>query len=99
SRDNVSVVLKVMPAQGDIVISVAPQVSNLGENLKASFQTTSVTVKLHGDLPTLRALQSGAVKAVVNADGQDVGAHVLVPAITAPEGIQVVSFDPGQVVL
>src|SRR5262249_21730270 len=67
SRDNVSVTLKVVPAQGDILVSVAPQVTNVGEGLKAQVQTTSVSVKLHGDLPVLRTLQPGAIKCTVSA--------------------------------
>ena len=88
-----------MPAPGEITLLVAPQASDLGENLKATFQTASVSVRLSGDLPLLRDLQPGAVQAIVSAAGLSEGVHVLAVEIVAPDGVQVVSKDPAQVVL
>jgi YbbR domain-containing protein len=99
SRDSVSVRIKVAPAPGELTTSLAPQVSNLGENLKATLQTATVQVRLSGDLPLLRSLTPGAVRATVDAAGLDEGVHVLRPAIATPEGVQVLGMDPQQVVL
>ena len=99
TRENVTVRLKVVPAPGEITLLVAPQASDLGENLKATFQTASVSVRLSGDLPLLRDLQPGAVQAIVSAAGLSEGVHVLAVEIVAPDGVQVVSKDPAQVVL
>jgi YbbR domain-containing protein len=99
TRDTVTVRLKIAPAQGEIALAVAPQVSGLAEGLRASLQTASITVRLRGDLPTLRSLQPGSVKATVSADGLDEGIHVLDAALGLPEGVQVTSVDPRQVVV
>lgn len=99
TRDSVTVRLKVAPALGEINIAVAPQVVNVAEGLRASLQTSSVSVRLGGDQPTLRALQPGAVRATVNATGLAEGVHVLQPTIVYPQALQLLSTDPTQVVL
>lgn len=99
TRDSVTVRLKVVAAQGEVALAVAPQVSGLAEGLRASLQTSSLTVRLQGDLPTLRSLQPGSVKATVSADGLDEGVHVLDAALGIPDGVQVTSVDPRQVVV
>jgi YbbR domain-containing protein len=99
TRDSVSVRLKVEPAQGQIALTVAPQVNGVGEGLRPSLQTASVTVYLSGPLPTLRLLTPASLRASISASGLDEGIHVLRPTITAPEGIQVASVEPNQVVV
>jgi YbbR domain-containing protein len=99
TRDSVSVRIRVQPAIGEMTLAVAPQVTGVAENLRATLQTSSLTVRLRGQLPVLRQLQPGEVRATVNAAGLDEGVHVLRPEVTVPEGVEVVSIDPSQVVV
>jgi YbbR domain-containing protein len=98
-RDNVTVRLKVAPTAGEVVQSVAPQASGVPEGMRASFQTASINVRIRGDIPSLRALQPGAIRATVSAAGLEEGVHILTPTITAPENVQVAGAEPPQVVL
>jgi YbbR domain-containing protein len=99
TRDSVTVRIKVSPIPGEMNFSVAPQASGVAEGLRASFQTASVNVRLRGDIPTLRGIQPGVLKATVGAGGLDEGVHVLTPTISGPEGLTVAAVDPPQVVL
>jgi YbbR domain-containing protein len=99
TRDTVTVRIKVAPLTGEMTFSVAPQATNVPEGLRASFQTASVNVRLRGDIPAMRAIQAGSLRATVSAAGLDEGVHVLTPQIAGPEGLQVAALDPPQVVL
>ena len=99
TRDSVSVTLRIEPALGDWALAVAPTVENLPAGLQATLQTTSITVRLRGPVPTLRTLTPGAIRATVNAEGLGAGVHVLDARISVPQGITLVSSDPAQVVL
>ncbi|MDP3767372.1 MAG: hypothetical protein Q8S13_05105, partial [Dehalococcoidia bacterium] len=98
-RDNVTVRIKVAPAQGEITLAVAPQVVGLNEALRASIQTSTVTLRLAGELPTLRALLPSAVRVTVNAAGIGEGVHVLEASVSTPEGVRTVAVEPSQVVV
>ncbi len=99
TRESVSVRLRVTPAPGEITLTVTPQLTGLAEGLKATLQTPSLTLRLSGDLPALRAMSPGSVRAVINAGGLEEGVHVLPPTVTTPEGVQVAGLDPGQLVV
>lgn len=99
TRDSANVRLKVIPAQGEMTVAVAPQITGVPEGLRASLQTASVNVRLRGELPALRALSPGSVRATVTANGLEEGVHILTPAISAPESAQVAGSDPAQVVV
>jgi len=98
-RDSVSVRLRVVPARGEILLSVAPQITGLGEGLRAQVQTSTVTLRLAGDITNLRALQPSALKVTANASGLGEGIHVLTPTVSVPDNVQVVSSDPQQIVV
>jgi YbbR domain-containing protein len=97
SRDSVNVSLRVRPAQGEISLTVVPQVTGLSENLKATVQSASVTVRLKGEQPALRAMTSAAVKAALNVTGLDEGVHVVNVSLTIPDNTLLVLVDPPQV--
>ena len=99
SRDSVTVNIRIAPAPGARALTVAPEVSDVPQGLSASLQTTTVTVNVQGTEPTLRALQAGAIKAVVNVAGLQEGVHVLTPQIQLPTGVTLVSHQPSQVVV
>jgi YbbR domain-containing protein len=98
-RDSVTVRLKVAPTAGEVVLSVAPQVTGVPDGMRASFQTASINVRLRGDIPSLRSIQPGAIRATVSAAGLEEGVHVLTPVIAGPENVQVAGAEPPQVVL
>lgn len=97
TRDSVNVSLRVRPAVGEISTAVVPTITGLSESLKATVQTPSVNVRMRGELPTLRSLAPGAVKAVLQLNGLDEGVHVVNVSLTLPEGTTLVSVDPPQV--
>jgi YbbR domain-containing protein len=100
ARDTVTVRVRIAPAQGEILVSVAPQASNVPDGLTASFQTSAITVRLAGDLPALKTVTPGTIRATVNASGLPEGVKSLEPEISnLPQGVQLVSVDPSQVVL
>ena len=80
-------------------MSVAPQVTSVPEGLRAAVQTISVSLRLSGELPTLRGLSPAAVRLTVNASGLSEGIHVLEPSVSVPDGIEVIARDPEQVVV
>ena len=98
-RSNVTVTLKIEPQIGEFAYPVAPTVENVPSGLRATLQTTSITVKVRGPVPTLRALPAGSIRATVNAEGRAAGAHVLEATVTVPQGLTLMSFDPTQVVV
>lgn len=100
SRDTVTVRIRIAPAQGEIIVNLAPQATNVSDGLTASFQTATIGVRLAGDLPVLKTVTPGTLRATVNASDRQEGVFVLEPQITGlPQGVQVVAMDPTQVVL
>ncbi len=97
--DTVNVRLRIQPATGEILLPVVPNVTGLGEGLHYSLQTLSVSVRLSGELPTLRSLAPGSVRATASVSGRGEGVHVIDLTVSAPDSVKVVSFDPAQVVL
>ncbi|HEY7467416.1 MAG TPA: CdaR family protein [Dehalococcoidia bacterium] len=98
-RDSVTVTLRVEPQIGDFAIPVAPTIENLPSGLRATLQTTTITVKVHGPVPTLRSLPAGSIRATVNAEGLSAGTHVLDATVSVPQGVTLVSYEPMQVVV
>ena len=95
----VSVSLKVVPARGDIVLNVAPEVTSISEGLTATLQTSTIDVRLRGEMPRLRSLTPGAVKAVVNASGLGEGIHILPATISGPGDVEILGAEPSQVIV
>jgi YbbR domain-containing protein len=100
SRDSVTVRVRIAPAPGEILVSVAPRVTGLGDGLSATLQTSTITLRLRGELPTLKTVTPGSVSATVDASNRPEGVNVLEPQISGlPTGVQVEAIDPAQVVV
>ena len=99
TRDSVSVRLKIEPTVGEILVAVAPRVTEVGDGLLATLETTAVTLTLRGELPTLRDLAPDALRVTVDASELTAGRHVLAPSIKAPDGVEVVGKSPEKVVV
>ena len=89
----------IEPAIGEWAVSVAPAAENVPDGLQPTFQTTSLTVVIRGELPILNRLAPGAIRAVVNLTDLDAGVHLLEPEIRLPEEIMLVSLDPEEIVV
>jgi YbbR domain-containing protein len=98
-RDTVNLTLIIEPSVGDWALAVAPVAENVPDGLQASFQTTSITVTIRGELPTLQRLAPGAIRAVLDLTGMEAGVHLMRPEISLPEEITLVSLDPEEVVV
>jgi YbbR domain-containing protein len=98
-RDSVTVTFNIEPAVGDKIVPVAPVAENLPDGLRATFQTTSVSIVIRGELPILNRLAPGAIRAVVNLTDLEEGVHLLVPIVALPEEITLVSVEPEEIVV
>jgi YbbR domain-containing protein len=98
-RDTVTVTLRIEPQIGEYALAVAPTVDNLPTGMRVMLQTTSITVRVRGPVPTLDALAPGAIRATVNAQGLEAGVHVIDATVSVPQGVTLVSSDPAQVVM
>jgi YbbR domain-containing protein len=98
-RDSVSVTLRIEPQTGDFNFPVAPTIENVPAEMRATLQTTSISVILRGQVPVLRALPVGSVRATVDAKGLSPGVHVLDATVTVPQGVTLLSYEPRQVVV
>ncbi len=76
-RDNVNVRLHVTPAQGEIAMTVVPQLTNVPEGLKPALLVQTVALRLAGELPTLKGLTSANVKVSVSLQGLPDGTQVV----------------------
>ncbi len=99
TRATVNVRLRVEPARGEMAILVAPRFLEVGEGLRATPQTPSLTVIARGEIPTLRALPPNSIEATVDLAGLTEGIRVLAATLTAPDGVEIVSFEPARVVV
>jgi YbbR domain-containing protein len=99
ARDSVSVRIRVQPASGEMTLSLAPEVTGVADGLRATLQTSTLSVRLRGQLPVLREIQPGEIKATVSAAGLSEGVQILRPEIAVPEGVEVAAIDPAQVVV
>jgi YbbR domain-containing protein len=98
-RSTVTVTLRIEPQVGEFAFPVAPTVDNVPSGLKATLQTTTVTVRVRGPVPALRGLPAGSIRATVNTEGLAVGAHVLDASVSVPQGLTLISYEPIQVVV
>ena len=72
---------------------------NVPDGLQPTFQTTSLTAVIRGELPILNRLAPGAIRAVVDLTDLEAGVHLLRPEIRLPEEITLVSLDPEEIVV
>jgi YbbR domain-containing protein len=98
-RDSVTVTLRIEPQVGTFAFPVAPTIDNLPSGMRATLQTTTVTVQVRGPVPTLKALPAGSIRASVNVEGLEAGPHVLDATVAVPQGLSLVTYEPRQVVV
>ena len=92
--------VRIVPVQGQTVITAALAWINLGPGLRISLQPTTVEVTVSGPQPQLLELTGVDLAATVNAAGRGPGIHT-VPVLLAaiPEGTTVNRLRPQTVTL
>lgn len=98
-RETVSVTLVVEPAIGDWTFAVVPRLENVPLGLQTALQTQTITVVVRGEIPVLRALAPGEVRATFDLSDLEEGVHVLQPEISLPDDIELVSVQPEEAVV
>ena len=98
---NVTVTVRIEPAQGKVRFGVPVTVTGLGAGLAVRGELPTVEVTLQGSLPDLLDLTASDVVATVDLTGKDAGTHSLKVGVTLPEGVGTTarSADPADVVL
>ena len=91
--DAATVLVRIEPVPGSMVLTVIPEIAGTGEGLVARIEET-VTVVLAGPLPALNALVPEDVRVTADVTGLDVGQFQLPVEATAPEGVEVRTVQP-----
>ena len=93
SVETVFINVSVTPQQGWRALRVVPVFEDVPEGLEIAEGLYFVEVGLSGLEPDLAGLGLGDVRAVVSLAGEDMGLSRHEPAVTAPDGIEVVSVS------
>lgn len=89
-----TVTVAIVPTTGSVRLSVAPELSNVGEGLTATVDTTALVIVVQGPIPALDQLAVGDVHASIDLAGRTAGDYEEVPVIALPEGLSVLSVTP-----
>jgi YbbR domain-containing protein len=93
-QDQVIVRIRIVPARGEQVFQVAPQVNGLGSGLSATLTPGVVDVRLSGDVTTLQRLSPSAISVSVDIDGSQPGTYAAELRVQQPPGTQLVDWRP-----
>ncbi len=96
-QPSVVVTVSVAAARGEAEYGKVPQVTGLANDLRAVVNTPTVTLRVQGPLPALRALRLRDITVSVNGAGLGPGVYSLRPDIQLPPGIELVSYTPTEV--
>jgi YbbR domain-containing protein len=94
-----TVTVTVVPLAGTRPFLIAVQVRNVGPNLVAETDPSSLTVVVGGPAPTLVALTADQITLSVDAAGRAAGTYTVDAVIKAPSGVTVQSVQPTRVTL
>jgi YbbR domain-containing protein len=96
-QESVTVQVSVGPVSattGEVTFSVTPEIEGMGEGLSASLLPRTVEVTVSATLPILSELSSQSLDVTLDVTGLAAGTHDVPVAVTAPPGVQILSFDP-----
>jgi YbbR domain-containing protein len=98
---NVTVTVRIEPAQGTVRFGVPLTVKGLGIGLSVRDDLPTVEVTLKGALPDLLELTSSDVVASVDLTGKDAGTHSVKVEIALPDGVETTAAtaEPSDVIL
>jgi YbbR domain-containing protein len=94
-----TVTVTVVPLAGTRPFLIAVQVQNVGPNLVAETDPSSLTVIVGGPAPALVALTADQITLTVDAAGRAAGTYTVDAVIKAPSGVTVQSVQPARVTL
>lgn len=92
--ERATVMVTIVPMDGSVQASEAVEVEGLGSGLTAQVQGPGVTLLLRGPLPVLNALDQGAVRVIVDAQGRGPGTFDLPVEVIVPGGVTADSVQP-----
>ena len=95
----VVVTVRVVPARGESVFTVAVKTSGANPNAVTTVLPPTVSVTVAGEMPSLDALAVDKIAATVNLSDLPSGTHRMTPVIELPAGFQLVKVDPPEVVV
>jgi YbbR domain-containing protein len=99
SQPSVIVEIEVVASVGETQLGLVPDIINLGSNLDAALNTSTITVRLAGELPVLRGLRARDLELTVDVDGLGPGVYSLRPEIEVPSTVELVDWSPAEVTL
>jgi YbbR domain-containing protein len=93
----VQVSVKIRPIESSLKVQRPPQTQGLLPDLLARLSPEVVEIIVSGPLPRLDALRAEDVVVVLNLLNLEMGTHQIVPEVSVPNGLTVVSVNPATV--
>ena len=94
NEEEVVVSVRVAPAQGQSVFTIAVRMTGLKEGLIATLSPKVINVTVSGLMPVLQALDPASIVARVDMAGLEPGVHTVAPTVDLPDGVTLVGTDP-----
>jgi YbbR domain-containing protein len=91
--------VKVVPARGEGVFTVAVKTSGANPNAVTTVLPPTVSVTVAGEMPSLDALAVDKIAATVNLSDLPSGTHRVAAVVELPAGFALVKVDPPEVVV
>lgn len=95
-REDVTVRVRIAPAEGQFTFSVAPALSGLASDLAATLAQGVVQVTVEGLVPTLNSLTTADIAVTLDVSGLSAGVHTVDVEVEAPAGTRLVAIDPSR---
>jgi len=97
--EEVVVAVRVSPAEGEGIFTVALRTVGLGPDLTATVVPPTLAVTLAGQMPLLQTLTADAIIATVDLSDLPVGTQRVSPTVQLPAGVELIGTDPVDVVV
>jgi YbbR domain-containing protein len=94
NEEEVVVSVRVAPAQGQSVFTIAVRTTGLKEGLIATLSPKVINVTVSGLMPVLQALDPASIVARVDLAGLEPGVYTVTPTVDLPDGVTLVGTDP-----
>jgi YbbR domain-containing protein len=92
---NVTVTVRISPAQGSVRFGVPLSVRGLGSGISVQGELPTVQVTLRGPLPELLGLSASDITAFIDLTGKEAGSHSVSVGVDAPADLEATA-EPGQ---
>lgn len=95
--ERATVTVTIADITSTLRITMAVDVDGLVSGRDATLEPGNVTVVVQGPLPVLNALANGDIRATIDLSGRGAGVHSAPVTVTVPDGVEIVSMQPGEV--